>query len=223
MKTRKIPYEDRPPIDIAYIRVSTDEQNIGMEVQRDAFAASLPNALVLEDEGLSAATMDRPELLRALQMLRDGEARSLNVYRLDRLSRSVLDFATISEACIAEGWRLGIGDCPGLDPTNPFGEAMLGILAIFAQLERKMIAQRTRDGLARVRAEGVKIGRPRSISQELREEVLVRRDAGELLREIADDFNARAIPTGQGAARWTAGTVGAIHRHERAARVPQPA
>lgn len=205
-KPRHIAHADRPPIDLVYARVSTDDQTIGMDVQREHLLAAQPDARWFADEGRSGATMDRPELLAALQLLRDGEARSLTVYRLDRLSRSVLDFCTIVEAAVAEGWRLRVQDCPEIDPESPFGEAMLGMLAVFAQLERRLISQRTKDGLARVRAEGTRLGRPPAISDDIRARIREMLDTSSL-RQVAARLNEEGVPTAHGAAAWTFNSV----------------
>lgn len=205
-KVGHVPYADRPPVDLVYARVSTDDQTIGMDVQRTALLDAQPEALWFADEGISGSTMQRPELLGALQLLREGKARSLTVYRLDRLSRSLLDFCEIVKAAVHEGWRLRVQDCPEIDPETPMGEAMLSMLAIFAQFERRMISQRTKDGLARVRAEGTRLGRPPAISDVLRTRIRTMLGTHSL-REVAVILNEERVPCGHGATAWTHNSV----------------
>ena len=76
---------------------------------------------------------------------------------MDRLSRSLLDFAGIMQRAQKEGWALLALDSPA-DLTTPTGEAMAGVLAVFAQLERRLIGERTRAALAQRRSEGVALG-----------------------------------------------------------------
>lgn len=205
-KAKHLAYESRPPVDLVYARVSTDDQTIGMDVQRDALTAAQPDALWFADEGISGCTMERPELLNALKLLRDGAARSLTVYRLDRLSRSLLDFCEIVNSSVKEGWRLRVQDCPEIDPETPFGEMMLSMLAVFAQFERRLISQRTKDGLARVRAEGTRLGRPPAIPDVLRARIR-EMISTHSLREIAAILNEERVPCGHGAAAWTHNSV----------------
>jgi DNA invertase Pin-like site-specific DNA recombinase len=87
---------------------------------------------------------------------------------------------------------------------------MASILATFSQLERRLIGQRTREALAVKRSEGVRLGRPRSLSAEVVARVVGARAAGKSLRAIAHGLNAEGVPTGQGGARWYASTVRAV-------------
>jgi Resolvase, N terminal domain len=66
--------------------------------------------------------------------------------KLDRLSRSLLDFASLMEDARREGWALVILDL-GIDTTTPSGEMIANVMATFAQFERRLIGQRTKDAL----------------------------------------------------------------------------
>lgn len=98
----------------------------------------------IEDAGYSAKSIaKRPGLEIALAALQRGDAGVLVVSKMDRLSRSLLDFAGIMQTAQREGWALLALDSPA-DLTTPTGEAMAGVLAVFAQLERRLIGERTR-------------------------------------------------------------------------------
>lgn len=99
----------------------------------------------------------------ANELLAGGEAQALVVAKLDRLSRSLLDFAALMERAEAEGWAVITLDL-GVDTSTPAGEMLVSVLASFAQYERRLIGQRTREGLAQKRAQGVQLGRPAASS-----------------------------------------------------------
>jgi DNA invertase Pin-like site-specific DNA recombinase len=90
------------------------------------------------------------------------------------------------------------------------GEALAAIIATFAQLERKMIGERTKDALAEKRAAGVKLGRPRILPDDVRERIVCERDEKRTLRTIADALNTDKVPTAHGGKRWYPSTVRAV-------------
>jgi DNA invertase Pin-like site-specific DNA recombinase len=96
---------------------------------------------------------------------------------------------------------------------------MASILATFSQLERRLIGQRTREALAIKRTQGVRLGRPRSLSDEVVSRVVRARGDGQSLRAIASALNDESVPTAQGGAQWHASTVKAVLAS--AAREPQ--
>jgi DNA invertase Pin-like site-specific DNA recombinase len=144
-------------------------------------------------------------------MLRDGTADALVVAKLDRLSRSMLDFASIMASAQKQGWALVALDC-SVDTTTPAGEAMANVLATFAQFERRLISQRTKDALAVKKAQGVRLGRPRKLSEQVIDRVIRKRAAGHTLAAIADQLNREGVPTAQGGKRWYPSTVRAVLR-----------
>src|SRR5437016_2852759 len=156
---------------VGYVRVSTDEQRssgAGLEAQRASIIAECKKRgweliEVLEDAGASGRSLRRPGIQIALDRLERGEASGLVVAKLDRLSRSMLDFAGVMATAQKQGWAVVALDC-AVDTTTPAGEAMAHVLATFAQFERRLIGQRTREALAVKRAEGVRLGAPPTIS-----------------------------------------------------------
>jgi DNA invertase Pin-like site-specific DNA recombinase len=210
---------------LGYVRVSTAEQadsGAGLEAQRAAIQSACQQrgwelVGIQEDAGFSAATLARPGLSKALSAVEAGEATVLVVAKLDRLSRSLLDFAALMERSRRKRWALVALDL-GVDTTTPAGEAMANMMATFAQFERRLIGQRTKDALAVKRAEGVRLGRPRVLSPEITERVWRMHRRGSTLRRIAARLNAEGIATAHGGVRWHASTVSAVLRSVKADR-----
>lgn len=202
---------------VAYVRVSTDEQavsGLGLAAQRAAIEAEctrrgLHLLAVHEDAGASARTLDRPGLAAALAELADGAGDVLMVAKLDRLSRTVHDATGLMLAAEREGWGLVALDM-AVDTTTAQGAAMAQVLAVFAELERRLIGQRTRDALAVKRAQGVRLGRPRTLPADVRARILADRAAGLGWSAIARALEADNVPTAQGGARWWPATVRAV-------------
>jgi DNA invertase Pin-like site-specific DNA recombinase len=84
---------------------------------------------------------------------------------------------------------------------------MANMLATFAQFERRLISQRTKEALAVKKAQGVRLGRPPSMPQAVVRRIQRQRARGDSLRKIAADLNQSGVPTAQGGARWYAATV----------------
>jgi DNA invertase Pin-like site-specific DNA recombinase len=203
---------------VGYVRVSTDEQadsGLGLEAQRAAIEAECRRrgwelAEVFEDAGASGKSLiGRPALGLALEAVRSHEAGALVVAKLDRLSRSLLDFAALMEDARKGEWSLVILDL-GVDTTTPSGEMIANVMATFAQFERRLIGQRTKDALAIKKQQGVRLGRPRSIGDDVVARIEAERAEGRSLRAIAAGLNADAVPTAHGGDAWHASTVKAV-------------
>src|SRR4051794_29091100 len=147
----------------------------------------------------------RPGLEAALWAVEDGAAEGLLVAKLDRLSRSLLDFAQLMERSQRKRWAMVALDL-GVDTSTPAGEMMASVLAVFAQFERRLIGQRTKDALAVKRSEGVRLGRPRTLPLSTRRRILRERRKGATFAAIADRLNDERVPTAQGG-RWHPSTV----------------
>lgn len=143
----------------AYIRVSTDDQSLGVEAQKAAIRKYLgqePHWFV--DEGVSGRTSftERPQLMRLLN------AKPTNVYvaRRDRLGRDVLQVAIIERELAKHGGTVHAADGTPNDDTAE-ARLMRTMLDAFAQYERELISARTKAALAVKKAAGAKLGRPR--------------------------------------------------------------
>jgi DNA invertase Pin-like site-specific DNA recombinase len=166
---------------------------------------------VVEDAGYSAKSLKRPGVQSALAQLKAGEAEALVTAKLDRLSRSMLDFAGLMADSQKQGWAIVCLDL-GVDTSTPAGETMANVLAAFSQFERRLIGARTKDALAVKRSEGVRVGRPRETPAPLVLRVRQERDDGATLQAIADRLNADRVPTTRGSQRWWTSAVSALLR-----------
>jgi DNA invertase Pin-like site-specific DNA recombinase len=204
---------------IFYLRVSTDEQansGLGLAAQRAKLQSECSyrgwhDVEWIEDAGYSAKSLDRPGMQRALSMLENNEAGTLVAVKLDRLSRSVLDFTGLLSLAELQGWSLVVLDL-GLDMSTPNGKFVAQVMSSVAELERNLIAERTRNALAVKRAQGTRLGRPVRLPGEIREFIVHARSEGFTLQSIADTLNARGIATAQGGKCWMPGTISAVLR-----------
>jgi hypothetical protein len=137
---------------------------------------------------------------RHLRMDKAGSDGVLVVTKLDRLARSTLDFASIVRRAERKGWQLVVLDL-GLDMTTPMGRFAANVAAAVAELERELIADRTRDGLAVVKARGTTktgkpavFGHPSRVPTDVRARIVRERDeGGTSWRAIADALNRDGI------------------------------
>lgn len=114
---------------------------------------------VYTDKGYSGKNTNRPEFSRLMQAVEAGEVSRIVVYRLDRISRSITDFAGIMEKLEAHGAGF-VSSTEKFDTSAPMGRAMLYIIMVFAQLERETIAERIRDNYYSRGKGGVWLGGP---------------------------------------------------------------
>ncbi len=129
--------------------------------------------------------------------------------KIDRVSRSVADFATLVCRANTRGWALEVLDI-GLDLTTPMGKFTANVLCAAGELERDMISQRTREGLAAAREKGVRVGAPRSLPDDVADRINAMRTEGATLTAIADRLNDEGVPTAKGGDRWWPSSVRAI-------------
>jgi len=200
---------------VGYLRVSTAEQadsGAGLAAQRAAVESeALRRGWVLLEVYVDAAVSGkaiagREALALALDAVETGDAEVLIVSKLDRLSRSLLDFAEIMRRAQDGGWNLVALDL-GIDLSTPAGEFLASVMASAAQWERRIIGQRTREALAAKKAAGVRLGRPRLITDEIVARMVAERESGKTLTAIADSLTADGVATAQGGARWYPATV----------------
>jgi DNA invertase Pin-like site-specific DNA recombinase len=194
---------------VPYYRVSTREQadeGAGLAAQAtqvNRWGAAFGKTLLepCEDPGYSGKDLDRPGMQQALALVRAGQAGGIVVAKMDRLTRSLFDFASLMELAQREKFNIVALDL-NLDLSTPTGEAMAAMLAVFAQWERRVIGQRTRDGLMEKRAQGVRLGRPPTADDELLATVLELFAQTPSYQAVADQLTRQQVPTARGGVRW---------------------
>lgn len=215
--TKSTKLKPRTPGVVAYCRVSTEEQavsGLGLRAQKEAIQREcqkrgLDLIALHEDARLSAKTLKRPALEDALAELDSGQGSVLMVAKLDRLTRSVHDATGLMAKAEQSGCGLVALDAP-VDTTTPQGAAMAQVLAVFAELERRLIGERTKAALAVRKSQGVILGRPKTLPTEVRERILTMRSSRMTLGLIASELNKEHVPTAQGGAKWWPATIRAI-------------
>jgi DNA invertase Pin-like site-specific DNA recombinase len=162
-----------------YARVSTDDQTTALQIDALKKAGCHP---IHKDDGISGAHMKRPALLKCLKALKEGD--TLVVWKLDRLGRSLRDLIGILDDLRGRGVRFQ-SLTEAIDTETPTGRAMWQMLGILAELERNMIAERTRAGAIAARARGVKFGRKPKLSPEQAKHARKMVESGEPVPKVA--------------------------------------
>ncbi|ENP2198811.1 recombinase family protein [Salmonella enterica] len=138
---------------IGYIRVSTNDQNT--DLQRNALISAECEQIF--DDKMSGTKASRPGLKHALKRLQSGD--TLVVWKLDRLGRSVKNLVIL----ISELYERGIhfqSLTDSIDTSTPMGRFFFHVMSALAEMERELIVERTKAGLAAARAKGRTGGRP---------------------------------------------------------------
>ena len=152
-----------------YLRVSTDrqaEEGYSIAIQKErltAYAHSLFGSenVKLEyfiDDGYSGGNLERPEMQRMIGLIRSGVGSHVVVYKLDRLSRSQKDTLYLIEDVFLAHDVAFVSMLESFNTATPFGRAVVGILSVFAQLERENIFERTRSGMQKRVESGLWMG-----------------------------------------------------------------
>lgn len=147
-----------------YCRVSTAEQDTSNQVveARSAGFDVPEHRIVSETISGSSDTSQRPQFQKLLEKLEVGD--TLVVTKLDRLGRDAINVQMTLKEMEESGVRVVCLNLGNTDLTSPTGKLMVTMLAAVAQLERDLIRERTNAGLARAKAEGKTLGRPKATS-----------------------------------------------------------
>lgn len=210
---------NRPLRIIGYVRVSTEEQadsRAGLEAQIAAItdAARLRGAIlagIIEDAAVSGGIPweERPGLSQAIQRIEAGEADTLAIARIDRLSRSLLDFASLLERSRRKHWNVLALDAQ-VDTGTPSGELLVSVLASFSVFERRLIGARTKDAMAAKKAQGFHVGGRSTLATTTAVRIHSERRKGRTLAAIVEGLNRDGIATGKGGKRWYPSSVAAV-------------
>lgn len=166
---------------IGYLRISTQEQRPDRQIDG---LHSLCDELFIEHA--SAATMKRPVFDQVLSALQAGD--TLVVWDLDRAFRSVVDAIQTVEDLHARGIALNIVNLQ-VDTRTPAGMLVYTVLSACAEFERRIISQRTKEGMAAARKRGKRLGRPPKLSPGNLNKARQRIAAGATIKQVASDLN----------------------------------
>jgi DNA invertase Pin-like site-specific DNA recombinase len=219
---------------VGYVRVSTDKQvddGVSLDLQAEKIRGycqvyNLELVDLIVDAGESAKDLNRPGIQRALGMMESGEVHGIVVYKLDRLTRSIMDMGSMIQKYFKKGHRLICIDMQ-IDTSTATGILMLNMLMSFAQFEREIIGERTRAAMRHKISRnehageipfGKRLG-PDKIHledspEEQRSLVHLRhlRNSGFSIRKIADRLNLDGLPAR--GKRWHPTSVANILRRE---------
>ncbi|WP_031494898.1 recombinase family protein [Bryobacter aggregatus] len=207
---------------IGYIRVSTDKQadkGVSLEAQEAKIRAmaavqDLEVSEIIVDGGESAKSLSRPGMDRLLSIVDRGEVDCVIIAKLDRLTRSVKDLATLLERFQKRNVGL-VSVSESLDTKSAAGRLVLNIMVSVSQWEREVIGERTRDAMRHKKLKGERIGAipfgsrlaadGKHLEEDEREQAMLQRirnlkAAGLSLRAIAAELNSQGFRTRKGTA-----------------------
>jgi DNA invertase Pin-like site-specific DNA recombinase len=214
---------------LIYVRVSTAgqaEDGVSLEMQASRCRAhaemmgwDVPEIFI--DEGISGkeGIHRRPGLARLVKEARSIEGAVVLVYNISRLSRSQRLLWHLLDEREGEGLSV-VSVTEPFETATPMGKAMLGMIAVFSQLTADMIAANTRDALAQLKAQGVRLGQ-KPMNELLPKETLLEikrmyTQDGFSQRAIVEELNRRNVPTARGRGKWGLDSV------QRALKAPIP-
>ena len=146
--------------DAIYARQSVDRADsisIESQVEYCQYEVRGGTYKTFTDKGYSGKNLDRPQFQMMMDAMRSGEIRRVIVYKLDRISRSILDFATMMAEF--QQYNVEFVSCTEkFDTSTPMGRAMLNICIVFAQLERETIQMRVEDAYISRSRKGLYMG-----------------------------------------------------------------
>jgi DNA invertase Pin-like site-specific DNA recombinase len=172
---------------IGYARVSTQDQNLGLQCEA---LTKVGCTKILEDK-LSGSRADRPGFANTLEMLRDGD--TLVVWKLDRLGRSVKNLVDLVGSLEKRGIQFrSLTDA--IDTGTPSGRFFFHVMASLAQMERELTVERTRAGLAVARRLGRVGGRKRLMTEGKVEAARQLLASGTPPRDVAENIGV-SVPT----------------------------
>lgn len=147
----------------AYLRVSTEDQTCGQQLQLISNAGFTieENRVISEVVSGGVSAMQRSKFKNLVEnKLEAGD--TLVIAKLDRLGRDNIDVQQVVSVLSEKGIKLHILDLPVSDLSSSHGKLMLQMFSAFAEFERNRIGERTKEALAKKKIDGVKLGRPQA-------------------------------------------------------------
>jgi DNA invertase Pin-like site-specific DNA recombinase len=154
---------------VGYARVSSTDQDLTVQRER------LTSCEKLFEEKASGTEAARPQLQACLNFLREGD--TLVITRLDRLARSTLHLCQVADVLARKGVHLQVLE-QQVDTHSPTGRLLFGMLAVIAQFETELRAERQREGIAKAQRAGVHFGRTKALTADQAEELRTLRTHG---------------------------------------------
>jgi len=172
---------------IGYCRVSTLDQSPALQIE----ALKAAGCEKIFEDKLSGTRADRPGLEKALEMLREGD--SLVVWKLDRLGRTVLGLVNLVGELRARGVQFrSLTD--SIDTNSPSGRFFFNVMASLAEMERELIVERTKAGLAVAKQQGRTGGRKRLMTDSKITSAKQLLASGTMPKDVARDLGV-SVPT----------------------------
>lgn len=172
--------DNRKTRTIGYMRISTVNESQKFDRQ----AEQLSGCDIVYKDRISGAKKDRPELSKLLKDLQQGD--TVVITSIDRLSRSTKDLLELVEHIREKGASLKSLNDSWLDTTddNPLSSFLLTIMGALGQMEREMITQRVREGVAVAKSKGTKFGRPTANSTKVAHAIELYNAGNHTVKEI---------------------------------------
>jgi DNA invertase Pin-like site-specific DNA recombinase len=167
---------------IGYARVSTEDQHVDLQLE----ALTQEGCHRIFCEKVSGAGRQRPEWLRMLEQLREGD--TVVVWKLDRLARPIRDLLATMETIREAGATFQSVSEPWADTTSHGGQFILTVFAGMAEFERELIRERTRAGREVAKRRSVRFGRPKKMNVEQQELAVRLLAEGKSVKEVAKAF-----------------------------------
>lgn len=185
---------------VGYARVSTADQHLDLQIAALEVAGC---DVIYKDEGISAVAPDRPQFTAALECLKPGD--TLVIWKMDRAFRSLIHALTVLEDFEARGIAFQ-SLTEQIDTATAMGRFVYQIRNAFAELERAIISERTRAGMAAAVARGSVLGRPRKLTDDQIDYARGELNADRAtITKLAETFDVAPLTLSR-----------ALHRHARA-------
>lgn len=207
-----------------YVRVSTEEQaeeGLSLEAQKEkikAFASfqNLDLIEIIADEGISGKDINRPGVQKLINLVKGKEAEAVIVYKLDRLSRKTRDLLFLIEDTFQKGNTRFFSITEKVDTDSALGMFFFTLMGALAQMERQLIAERTKMALSHKKAKGEYLGHvpygfqlnskseivPNEEEQEIIRKMKRWKRDGKSYRQIAHKLNELGIKTRKNGKKW---------------------
>jgi DNA invertase Pin-like site-specific DNA recombinase len=164
---------------VGYARVSSVGQSLDVQLDK------LTHCNKIFQEKKSGASGQRPRLKACLEYVREGD--TLVVTRLDRLARSTMHLCNIADELQRKRVNLNVLD-QNIDTSDATGRLLFNMLGAIGQFETEIRAERQMDGIKKAKQRGVKFGRKKSLAPKQVDELKMRRQQGELIKDLMADY-----------------------------------